>query len=128
MLCYSLSASFCLHCSDSKSSLAVEGEGGVGWVVVLSTGPISLSSPGIMMHKSQDMRGRACIPRGCRTGPRKTWLERAQFSEMVIVLVSLLLTASELSARLRPGQAVVSNSSFPKEQEQLKKKPPWNGF
>ena len=63
-----------------------------------------------------------------QTGHRKAWLERALFSEMVVVLVSLLLIASELSARLRPHQAVVSNSSFPKEQEQLKKKPPWNGF
>lgn len=70
----------------------------------------------------------ACIPCGRRTGHRKTCLARAQFSEMVTVLVSLLLVASELSARLRPDQAVVANSSFPKEQEQLKKKPPWNGF
>lgn len=52
-----MSVSFCLYCSDSKSSLAVGGEGGVGWVLVFSTGPVSFSSPGITMHKSQDTEG-----------------------------------------------------------------------
>lgn len=33
------------------------GEGGVGWVLVFSTGPVSFSSPGITMHKSQDTEG-----------------------------------------------------------------------